>query len=311
MKRLLLAVHGGTSADGAVHVARLLRARTGASIEAVAVLEPLPIFDYGYGPVYIPDPNTEDALADQLQAQAEKQLARCGLAGVALSVLRGHRTATIVDLAKARSADLIVVGAGPHHFADRALGGETALQLAQHASTPVLAVPAGMRTLPRRALVAIDFSPSSAAAARLATSLLTEGDTLELAHVAAAAQIGAVVLGPARMGEAENRMEQFAAELNVPTGIQLTTRVFGGEPTRTLLDVATQTHAEIIALGSHGYGLWQRVLLGTVSSRVLRLASCAVLIYPSRCVPSAESREPVSATAGVATTSRPRRPFPD
>lgn len=301
MKKLLLAVHGGATAEGAVHVARLLRARTGASIDVVAVLEPLPIFDYGYGPVYIPDPNTEDALEDQLRAAAEKQLARCGLAGAALSVLRGHRTATIVDLATARSADLIVVGAGAHHFADRALGGETALQLAQHASTPVLAVPAGMRNLPHRALAAVDFSPSSFAAARLATSLLTDGDTIELAHVAAAAQIGAVVLGPAYMGDAERRMEHFAAQLNAPAGIRLATSVFGGEPTRTLLEAATHANADVIALGSHGYGLWQRILIGTVSSRVLRLASCAVLIYPSRCVPAAEARIPVAATAGVAT----------
>lgn len=301
MKTLLLAVHGGSSADGAVHVARLLRARTGAAIEVVAVLEPLPLFDYGYGPVYIPDPSTEDALEEQLRAEVEKQLARCGLAGATLSVRRGHRAATIVDLALARSADLIVVGAGAHHFTDRALGGETALQLAQHASTPVLAVPAGMRHLPRAALAAIDFSPSSLAAARLATSLLTEGDCLQLAHVAAAAQIGAVVLGPAHMGEAESRMERFVAELNAPDGIRVGTSVFGGEPTRTLLDVANQTHADVIALGSHGYGLWQRMLLGTVSSRVLRLASCAVLIYPSRCIPAAESRRPVAATAGAAT----------
>lgn len=301
MKKLLLAVHGGPTADGAVHVARLLRERTGASIEVVAVLEPVPIFDYGYGPVYIPDPDTEDALEDQLRSAVEKQLARCGLAGTAESVLRGHRTAAIVDLATARSADLIVVGAGPHHFVDRALGGETALQLAQHASTPVLAVPAGMRSLPRRALAAVDFSPSSRAAARLAASLLTEGDTLELAHIAATAQIGAVVLGPAHMGEAEGRMERFATELNVPAGIQLTTSIFGGEPTRTLLDVGNQTHADVIALGSHGHGLWQRMLLGTVSSRVLRLAPCAVLIYPSRCIPAVETRRSVTETAGVAT----------
>ena len=301
MKKLLLAVHGGATADGAVDVARLLRARTGASIEVVAVLEPLPVFDYGNGPVYIPDPNTEDALEDQLRAAVGKQLARCGLAGATVSVLRGHHTTMIVDLAKARSADLVVVGAGAHHFTDRLLGGETALQLAQHGSTPVLAVPTGMRSLPRRALAAIDFSPSSGAAARLAASLLTEGDTLELAHIAAAAQIGAVVLGPAHIGEAERRMERFAAELKIPAGIQLTTSVFGGEPTRTLLDVAAHTHTDVIALGSHGYGLWQRILLGTVSSTVLRLAPCAVLIYPSRCIPAAATRKAVTTSAEVAT----------
>jgi nucleotide-binding universal stress UspA family protein len=302
MRKLLLAVHGGSKADGAVHVARLLRERSGASIEVVAVLEPLPILDYGYGAVYLPDPDTEDRLEQQLRIEVEKQLARCGLAGATLSVLRGQRVATIANLATARSANLVIVGAGAHHVTDRALGGETALQLAQHASTPILAVPAATRSLPRRALVAVDFSRSSLAAARLATLLLTEGDTLELAHIAAAAQIGAVVLGPSHMGDAERRMEDFVAELSAPSGIRLAAHVFGGEPTRTLLEVASDTRADVIALGSHGYGLWQRMVLGSVSSRVLRLAPCAVLIYPSRCIPAAEEAVAGASSARSAAT---------
>ena len=302
MRKLLLAVHGGSTADGAVHVARLLREHSGATIEVAAVLEPLPILDYGYGAVYLPDPDTEDRLEQELRTEVEKQLARCGLSDATLSVLRGHRVATIANLAAARSADLIVVGAGPHHVTDRALGGETALQLAQHASTPVLAVPAAMRSRPRRALVAVDFSRSSLAAARLATLLLTEGDALELAHVGAAAQIGSVVLGPMHLSAAEHRMEDFVAELSAPPGIRVTTHVFGGEPTRTLLEVASSTRADVIALGSHGYGLWQRMMLGSVSSRVLRLAPCAVLIYPSRCIPAAETAAGDDNSARIAAT---------
>jgi nucleotide-binding universal stress UspA family protein len=215
-------------------------------------------------------------------------------------VLRGPRTSRILDAAAAGKANLIVVGLGPHHFTDRVLGGETALHLAQQASTPVLAVPADTRSLPHRILVAVDFSPSSLAAARLAASLLTAGDTLELAHVAAAAQIGSVVLGPGHVGDAERRMEGFEAQLDLPAAIRVVTHIFGGEPTRTLLEVAAQANADVIALGSHGYSLWKRVLLGSVSSRVLRLAQCAVLIYPSRCVGIAENHSDVEATAGVA-----------
>ncbi|HKW49977.1 MAG TPA: universal stress protein [Gemmatimonadaceae bacterium] len=289
MTRILLGLHGGATADGAVRVAQLLQLHVNASIEAVAVLASLPVIDCGYGPVYIPDPNTEDELADQLREDCEKQLARCDLVGAKLSVVRGPRTATICDLAVARSADLIVVGIGPHHFADRALGNETALHLAQQASTPVLAVPAGMRSLPRHILVATDFSPSSLAAARLATALLTTNDTLELAHVSASAQIGSIVVGPPHIREAEHRMDDFVAQLNVPISMRVVTRVFGGEPARALLDLANRTDVDMIALGSHGYKLWERVLLGSVSSKLLRLAHCAVLIYPSRCVATSET----------------------
>ena len=301
MKKILLALHGGPSADGAVRVAHLLRARTGASIDAVAVLEPLPAMDYGYGPVYVPDPATEDELEDQLHADVESQLVRCDLGGAKLSVLRGPRATTILDRARACAADLIVLGLGPHHFVDRALGGETALHLAQHASTPVLAVPFDMRALPRRILVAIDFSPASLAAARLAASLLTAGDTLALVHVGAAAQIGSVVMGPVRLSDALQRVDEFAILLERPAGVLLTTDVLAGEPTRRLLELAADTKADAIALGSHGYNLWQRLLLGSVSSKVLRLGRCAVLIYPACCVAETAPAQHADAFAGAAS----------
>lgn len=301
MNKILLALHGGPSADGAAHVAHLLRARTGASIEAVAVLEPLPAIDYGYGPVYVPDPAIEDELENQLHADIERQLVRCDLGGAKLSVLRGPNATTILDRAKACAANLIVVGLGSHHFMDRALGGETALHLAQHALVPVLAVPPDMRTLPRRILVAVDFSPASRAAARLAASLLTAGDTLALVHVGAAAQVGSIVLGPVKLSDAFHRVDEFAAELERPTGVLLTTDVLAGEPTRRLLELAEETKADAIALGSHGYSLWQRVMLGSVSSKVLRLARCAVLIYPARCLANTGSARRAEAVAGVAS----------
>lgn len=301
MKTILLGLHGGASADGAVHVARELALRTGASIEAVAVLQPPTVMDYGYGPVYVPDPGTEAELEEELRVDAMQQLLRCDLADTKLTVVEGQRTSSILDIAAACSGDLIIVGIGPHEFSDRALGGETALHLAQRASIPVLAVPAGMHALPRHILVAVDFSASSLAAARLAGSLLTTGGTLELAHVTAAMQIGSVALGPVPRAVPEHRMEEFAAQVNVPTGVRVLTRIFGGDAARTLLEVATQTKADVIALGSHGYNFWQRVLLGSVSSKVLRLAECAVLIYPSRCVTAHRQTEQRPATAAAST----------
>jgi nucleotide-binding universal stress UspA family protein len=298
MRKILLALHGGATAEGAVRSAQLLGARTGATIEAVAVLEPLPTIDYGYGAGYIADPSTEDQLEQQLRVDVENQLTRADLPETKLSLMRGPRTAMIADAAAACRADLIVVGIGPHHLVDRALGGETALRLAQRAATPVLAVPAGVRSLPHRILVAVDYSPASLAAARLSASLLTARDTLELAHVGAGGHLGRVVFGPADISAAARRLEEFSTELQLPMGVHLVTTVVSGDPTRKLLDIARETNADTIALGSHGYAAWQRVLIGSVSSKVLRLAQCAVLVYPARCVAEAAQPMPAKAMAG-------------
>lgn len=289
MMTILLALHGGPTSEGAVKIARLLRERTGAEIEAMAVLEPPPILDYGYGPIYIPDAATEEALEQELRAEVEQQLARGDLAAINPSILHGPRTSSIAGAARARDANLIVIGIGPHQLSDRALGGETALHVAQRALTPVLAVPAGMHHLPHRILAAADFSPASLWAARSALRLMTAGDTLDLAYVGAAARIGGVILGPHHTVDAQRRLNEFAAQVEVPSGVRKLTTVFAGEPARTLLDVARQTGADLIALGSHGYTPWQRLLLGSVSSKVLRVAQCAVLIYPARCVPTTAS----------------------
>ena len=295
MSRILLACHGGGSSEGAVRVAKALSVRTGCDIEVIAVLPPPSPTDYGYGPVFIPDAETEELLEHKLLDDVQRQLARCGLGMLRARLMVGTPASAIAEAALASGASLIVVGLGPHHFADRALGGETALQLAQVASTPVLAVPGGATALPRRIVAAVDYSTTSLGAARIAASLLREGDTIELVHVEAEAkrdgEQGTTFEDPAA------RLAEIASTLERPAGVETTTRVLDHDPARALLDYLQGTRAELVALGSHGYGMWKRLLMGSVASKVLRLAQCAVLVVPARC--TLASAEPVAVGAGV------------
>ena len=284
MRKILLAIHGGPSAEGAAHVACLLSDRTGARVEAIGVVETPAMIDYGYGAGYIPDTASENEIEEEMHAEIVQQLARNGLGTTRLAMLQGHRIESIAGAARARKASLVVVGIGPHRFIDRALGGETAIHLAQSLATPVLAVPAGMTELPDQVVAAVDFSAASLAAARFAGSLLRPGGSLNLAHVGSAARIGGLVLGPTHVREATQRLAEFTKDVALPAGINLSSVVLPGEPARALLEHVAHVGAGLIALGSHGYTPWQRLVLGSVSSKVLRLAECAVLIYPARCV---------------------------
>jgi nucleotide-binding universal stress UspA family protein len=305
MRTILLALHGGPSAEGAARFACLLSHRTGAHVEAIAAVETPPIIDYGYGAGYIPDTASEDEVAEDMHAEIVQQLARCGLGATPLTMLRGHRIESIASEASARRASLVVVGIGPHRFVDRALGGETAIHLAQSLATPVVAVPAGMSELPDHVIAAVDFSAASLAAARFAGSLLRAGDSLNFAHVGSAARIGALVLGPTHVREASRRLEELIEDIDVPAGVHLSSVVLPGEPARALLEQAAHVGAGLIALGSHGYSPWQRLILGSVSSKVLRLAECAVLIYPARCVAAAaRASEQASGTSVAAISTR-------
>lgn len=295
VSRLLLATHGGDSATGAARVAVLLAQRLAASLDTIAVLRPPPMMDAGVTPVFIPDATMDLEAMQQLRTGADEQLRRCGWSGAAgAECVEGFPIQAILANAHAHRTELIVVGLGAHHMIERALGGETALRLAQVADLPVLAVPGDVSALPRRAIAAIDFSPTSIEAARLVATWLTAGDVLHLTHVAHAATHasgpGSAVGGP--RSTPSDRLLAIAAKLGAPAGVTVDTVELTGDPARVVLEFAEREHADLIALGSHGYGAWKRFLLGSVASKVLRLATCSVLVVPTAQMRSGEGTTP-------------------
>lgn len=58
----------------------------------------------------------------------------------------------------------------------------------------------------------------------------------------------------------------------------VTTMVEVGFPERTLVKLATEWQADLIVVGSHGRGFWDRLTLGSVSDAVVHHAPCSVLI---------------------------------
>ncbi len=74
----------------------------------------------------------------------------------------------------------------------------------------------------------------------------------------------------------------------------ITTTVGSGSPKRVILDTAETLRADLIVVGSHGYGAINRFLLGSVSQAVAQHAKCSVLIVrtpkePERDEPDADS----------------------
>ena len=272
MTRILLATHGGPSADGAVRVADRLAARLLVRLDVLAVVPPIFVPEGALG---IGDPPEPEARSreDDARFAVIAQLGRCGVSSArewAVDVVTGAVVPTIVDRARRLDTAVVVVGLGSHHVADRALGGETALRLAQEAVVPVLAVPPEADEAPRRAVAAIDFSPTSERAARTVARWLGAGGTLYLAHAMPAG------------GEADaaDRLADFARTLEVPDGVRVEQILLSGTPSRALLEFERRAHCDLLALGSHGRGALRRLVLGSVGSEVLRHSTRAVLAIP-------------------------------
>lgn len=59
---------------------------------------------------------------------------------------------------------------------------------------------------------------------------------------------------------------------------EISSEVFTGNPSQMIVEEAEKWKADLIIVGSHGYGFWHRTLLGSVSSSVTHHAPCSVLI---------------------------------
>ena len=64
--------------------------------------------------------------------------------------------------------------------------------------------------------------------------------------------------------------------------VRVTGEVLAGPPREAILDEADRWKADLIIMGSHGYGGWQRFLLGSVSQAVVAHAKCSVEVVHIR-----------------------------
>lgn len=63
---------------------------------------------------------------------------------------------------------------------------------------------------------------------------------------------------------------------------ELTTKTLKGDPKRAILDEAEHWGADLIVAGTHGYGVLERIWLGSVSRAIASHADCAVRIVRRR-----------------------------
>jgi nucleotide-binding universal stress UspA family protein len=279
---VLVATDGAPHADSALAVGRLLAARLGAPLRLVSVVDTvlMPMSEAG---IYPSLQALDDARCEGRRALVQEQTRKLlgGSERPPTDVVTGIPARAIARVAAECDARLIVAGLGTHRLRDRVVGTETALQLTRLADVPVLAVPPGVTSLPDRAVAAIDFSPFSIRAARVALEVVEEGATVYLAHVAS--RLGALVAALDRWDDdatIDRAFAELTGDLRVHGEGVLETVTLRGEPADALLEFAQAGGADLIVAGSHGHGFFERLIVGSVATRILRSAPCSVLVVP-------------------------------
>jgi nucleotide-binding universal stress UspA family protein len=283
--RVLLATDGSPDARNAAEwLARFPLARGSRILVLSAVAIP---------PSPITFPGLED-LQRSLLAEGRRgcdeaaDLLRSRWPAIEVSVVDGDPREQILRAADTWKPDLAVLGRRGLGGLERLVLGSVSLTAARHLSCSVL-IPHGSPRSVRRVVVGVDGSEPSRRAVDFVAALAVEPD-VEVDVVAVAESLPVASSLPFAAREAFRSLtaevdEQQHARLRdvlaratrgLSERARVHTHTLVGDPARQLLERAAT--ADLLVVGSRGLGAVRRLLLGTVSEKVLQHAPCPVLI---------------------------------
>jgi nucleotide-binding universal stress UspA family protein len=282
--RQLLVATSGEDGTAALRAAELLAPLFNSYVTLVSAIEPEPGAPYdtqfGFLSSHYLASRVEIRQAD---LQRQLQSLSAGAAAWRTDLVLGPAPDAIADEAHRLGASLIIMDSGRHDRMTRLLAGETTLRTIRCAQTPVLSVAGEFDALPRTAVAAIDFSASSIAAARAVLGLLADHATLYLVHVwsrSASDHPSERERDDAYERQLPGLFDRLEEALAAPPGITLHRITLLGAPVEELLQLAATHGVQLIAAGRRGHGFFQRLLVGSVTTALVRGARCSVLVTP-------------------------------
>lgn len=283
-RRLIVGYDGSDHAADGLALAELLSDATGAELLVVAVA----CHEFPYAP---DAPEREE----MLRAQAEDMLVNAVPEGerVQTRVVSARSAAQgLQALAESENADALVIGSTHRGPIGRVLGGSVVERLLHGSPCPVAVAPVGYRDRTDRdlRLVACAFDGSDEsllavqhaaylarrAAAGLRLIAVHEPELIfGMEHISAAYSIEEL----AKYERARLARELETVATAVPPGVDVHQELLEGSAVEALA-AAADKGVDLLTVGSRSYGPVRRVLLGSVSSGLVRSSSAPVLVVP-------------------------------
>ena len=265
LERIMLVSDGTEYSEDAVTEAIALAKRCNARLFAFSVLI---------------TPDYETPLGQNMHGMEKKAVVdkllkvreRAEAVGVGCEILLGHGEdayVEIVDQAEQGAMDLIVMGRRDKGDLMRAMLGSTTERVIGHATCNVLVVPRGASLEGKGISLAVDCSRYSDAAATTAAMLVKQCEVpMSVVSVAVDERLREDAVANA------GRIQGLLAQ----QGIEAATDVRVGQPDAEVVASAKEQGGDLIVMGSHGRGGLDRLLMGSVSERVIGRADCPVLV---------------------------------
>lgn len=201
-----------------------------------------------------------------------------------MRVKLGPVVPTIADEVEETGAGLVIMGMHRHTALGRALGNDTLHGVIARNIAPVLAVRSELEDLPRKVIVAVDFSAASRRAAHLARRIMDEHGTLYLVNVSPDGDGDhAERTEGARLIHARGLKTAFAElveELDTPPGMTVATVSCRGETLEELTVFAAGINADLIAVGRQRHSVAERLRNGSVTNALAADGRWSLLVIP-------------------------------
>jgi nucleotide-binding universal stress UspA family protein len=287
IRKILCPVDFSAPSERAAAYAVALAAKSGAAIRILHVVSPLisgdPEFPLNGGSV-------RKTLESEAKSGLRSLLEKVGVDGVPLEgrTVAGDIFARLLEGIESYKPDLVVMGTHGRRGFKRWILGSTTERMLRHSPVPVLTIPGGgasqARPKPiRNVFVATDLSEDTAEAMTYALSIAEDhAARVTLLHVLDHPRaITSRQYRDALAAEAKNRCAKLMPKRAAGAG-QADVRIEAGTPFHVVLEVSRKEKADLLVMNTHGQGMFNRVLLGSTTDRVVRGATCPVLLIPPK-----------------------------
>jgi len=287
-ERLLLATESSEFSEGAIREAIRLAKRCGSKLTALSVIESNP--EFGSEAPAILEKIEKEALAhlDGVKARAKQEAVACETV-----TYEGEDSYKyIVEEAVKQKSTMIIMGRHGKKSFRRLVMGSTTSWTIGHAPCSVLVVPRAAQVDFKSIVVATDGSKYSAAAASEAIGIAKRNNSkltvlaVVPADIAMPTDIDFAALQRDKLADQDMQMAEKNAkavkEAAQKAGVDAQAFVMSGKPADAIIEIAKDKSADLIVVGSHGRTGLDRLLMGSVTERVIVISSCAVLAVKSK-----------------------------
>lgn len=213
-----------------------------------------------------------------------------GAAHVAAEVRIGHPFAELMDACKSHSADLLIMGAKGSKGGEHRIGA-IAAKCVRKASIDVMIVREDAQGPFRHVVACVDFSENSAKAVQAALHIAAQDKAdLDCLYVYQSALALSLDYGgyapPLPTNPDEDALKLWQADLD--KFVEPLVRSRGDVKVRTMvvervniretiINHVTETHADIVVLGTRGKTGLRELLIGTTAEKIVQHAPCSIL----------------------------------